>query len=83
MFLNLAQFYGSFHPGRAERRGLRGGIAARQLRWHEIRRRESEGRQKFLPSNPLPFRPPEQKLSKVSVGIFAEKVLIFIDSLTS
>ncbi len=29
--------------------------AARQLHWHEIRRRrKSEGGQKFLPPNPLP-----------------------------
>src|SRR3989344_2075170 len=32
----------------------------RQLCWHEIRRRrKSEGGQKFLPPNPLPFCPPE------------------------
>jgi len=37
-------------------------MAARQLRWHEIRRRrKSEGGQKFLPPNPFPFCPPELK----------------------
>src|SRR3990167_1079010 len=29
--------------------------------------------EKFLPPNPFPFCPPERKLSKVSVRIFAEK----------
>ena len=31
------------------------------------RRRKSEGGQKFLPSNPLPFCPPERKISKFRV----------------
>jgi len=36
----------------------------RQLCWHEIRRRrKSEGGQKFLPPNPLPFCPPECQVS--------------------
>jgi len=50
----------------------------------------SEGGQKFLPRrvakrllrgvppNPLPFCPPERKLSKVSVGIFSEKSSDFV-----
>jgi hypothetical protein len=46
---------------------------------HEIRRRrKSEGGQKFLPPNPLPFCPPERKLSKVSVRIFFEKSSDFV-----
>ena len=37
--------------------------AVRQLRWHEIRLwRKSEGGQKFLPPNPLPFCPPERSV---------------------
>jgi len=49
-------------------------LAACQQSWREIRRRwKSEGGQKFLPPNPFPFCPPERKLSKVSVRIFAEK----------
>jgi hypothetical protein len=54
--------------------------AARQLRWHEIwRRRKSEGGQKFLPPNPLPFCPPERKsFSKFSVRIFAKKSSDFV-----
>jgi len=55
-------------------------MAARQLRWHEIRRRrKSEGGQKFLPPNPLPFCPPELKsFSKFSVRIFAKKSSDFV-----
>jgi len=55
-------------------------LAARQLRWHEIRRRrKSEGGQKFLPPNPLPFCPPERKsFSKFSVRIFAKKSSDFV-----
>ena len=46
---------------------------------NEIRRqRKSEGGQKFPPPNPLPFCPPERKLSKFSVGIFAEKSSDFV-----
>jgi len=39
---------------------------------------ESEGGQKFLPPNPLPFCPHERKLSKVSVRIFSEKSSDFV-----
>ena len=39
----------------------------------EKRSGESEGGQKFLPPNPLPFCPPERKLSKFSVRIFVKK----------
>ncbi|KKS92719.1 MAG: hypothetical protein UV70_C0026G0006 [Parcubacteria group bacterium GW2011_GWA2_43_13] len=39
---------------------------------------ESEGGQKFLPPNPLPFCPPERKLSEISVRIFAEKSSDFV-----
>ena len=51
--------------------------------WHEIRRRrKSEGGQKFLPPNPLPFCPPELNLakagSKFSVRIFAKKSSDFV-----
>jgi len=61
--------------------------------WHEIRRRRnprsrtlcvrygarSEGGQKFLPPNPLPFCPPELKsFSKFSVRIFAKKSSDFV-----
>jgi len=54
-------------------------LAARQLRWHEIRRRrKSEGGQKFLPPNPLPFCPPERKLSKFSVQIFVKESSNFV-----
>ena len=53
-------------------------FAACRLRLHEIRRRKSEGGQKFLPPNPLPFCPPERKLSKFSVRIFAEKSSDFV-----
>ena len=55
-------------------------LAAHQLRWYEIRRRrKSEGGQKFLPPNPLPFRPPERKsFSKFSVRIFAKKSSDFV-----
>ncbi|MGI6124732.1 MAG: hypothetical protein ACOYIG_11235, partial [Acetivibrionales bacterium] len=55
-------------------------MTARQLRWHEIRRRrKSEGGQKFLPPNPLPFCPPELKsFSKFSVRIFAKKSSDFV-----
>jgi len=42
------------------------------------RRRKSEGGQKFLPPSPLPFCPPERKLSKVSVRIFAKKSSDFV-----
>jgi hypothetical protein len=54
--------------------------AARQFCWHEIRRRrKSEGGQKFLPPNPLPFCPPELKsFSKFSVRIFAKKSSDFV-----
>jgi len=53
--------------------------AARQFHWYEIRRRrKSEGGQKFLPPNPLPFCPPERKLSKISVRIFSEKSSDFV-----
>jgi len=47
---------------------------------HEIRRRrKSEGGQKFLPPNPLPFCPPELKsFSKFSVWIFAKKSSDFV-----
>jgi len=58
-------------------------LAERQLRWHEIRRRrKSEGGQKFLPPNPLPFCPPELNPpvggSKFSIRIFAKKSSDFI-----
>jgi len=55
-------------------------LAARQLCWHEIRRRrKSEGGQKFLPPNPFPFCPPELKsFSKFSVRIFAKKSSDFV-----
>jgi len=55
-------------------------LAARQFHWHEIRRRrKSEGGQKFLPPNPLPFCPPELKsFSKFSVRIFAKKSSDFV-----
>jgi len=36
----------------------------------EKRSGESEGGQKFLPPNPLPFCPPERNFSEVGVGIF-------------
>jgi len=40
---------------------------------------ESEGGQKFLPPNPLPFCPPELKsFSKFSVRIFAKKSSDFV-----
>ena len=40
---------------------------------------ESEGGQKFLPPNPLPFCPPERKsFSKFSVRIFAKKSSDFV-----
>ncbi|MFH0779241.1 MAG: hypothetical protein V1928_00095, partial [Parcubacteria group bacterium] len=43
------------------------------------RRRKSEGGQKFLPPNPLPFCPPELKsFSKFSVRIFAKKSSDFV-----
>ncbi|MGB2762470.1 MAG: hypothetical protein WBC21_02915, partial [Minisyncoccales bacterium] len=42
------------------------------------RRRKSEGGQKFLPPNPLPFCPPERNFSEISVGIFAEKSSDFV-----
>jgi hypothetical protein len=46
---------------------------------NEIRRRKSEGGQKFLPPNPLPFCPPEHKsFSKFSVRIFAKKSSDFV-----
>ena len=53
---------------------------ARQFHWHEIRRRrKSEGGQKFLPPNPLPFCPPELKsFSEFSVRIFAKKSSDFV-----
>ena len=44
----------------------------------EKRSGESEGGQKFLPPNPLPFCPPERKLSKISVRIFSEKSSDFV-----
>ncbi|OGC52437.1 hypothetical protein A3B64_00040 [candidate division WWE3 bacterium RIFCSPLOWO2_01_FULL_37_24] len=40
---------------------------------------ESEGGQKFLPPNPLPFYPPELKsFSKFGVRIFAKKSSDFV-----
>jgi hypothetical protein len=42
------------------------------------RRRKSEGGQKFLPPNPLPFCPPERFFSEISVRIFAEKSSDFV-----
>jgi len=46
---------------------------------YEIRRRKSEGGQKFLPPNPLPFCPPERKsFSKFSVRVFAKKSSDFV-----
>src|SRR3989344_4720639 len=42
------------------------------------RRRKSEGGQKFLPPNPLPFCPPERKLSKFSVQIFVKESSNFV-----
>src|SRR3989344_2036079 len=42
-------------------------------------RRKSEGGQKFLPPNPLPFCPPELKsFSKFSIRIFAKKSSDFV-----
>ena len=42
--------------------------------WHEIRRRrKSEGGQKFLPPNPLPFCPPERLDFKIRNSNFRQK----------
>jgi hypothetical protein len=55
------------------------GGAFRKAKYEIRRRRKSEGGQKFLPPNPLPFCPPELKsFSKFSVRIFAKKSSDFV-----
>jgi len=58
--------------GRSEHNCIIGGTF-RKAKYEIRRRRKSEGGQKFLPPNPLPFCPPERKLSKFSVRIFVKK----------
>ena len=45
----------------------------RQIRWHEIRRRKSEGGQKFLPPTPFLFARPSVRISEFSIRIFVKK----------
>jgi hypothetical protein len=58
------------------------GGAFRKAKYEIRRRRKSEGGQKFLPPNPLPFCPPELNPpvggSKFSVRIFAKKSSDFV-----
>ena len=48
--------------GRGKHNFIIGG-AFRKAKYEIRRRRESEGGQKFLPPNPLPFCPPERSVS--------------------